>query len=154
MSIPQVAFFTAPLVGALLLPPFLEGVQGQLAFTYFGLLAIETTVLLLWRLIIRPNLFSSLRDLPEPPGWHFLAGHFRTILSSGNGEAELKWLQEIPNDGMLRTRDLFNVDRLVVTTPKALEQVATDSFGWHKPEFVSWLAARVLGMVSLARDES
>lgn len=157
MSTQRALFFTAPLAGATTLPRLFSNIslaQWHLAVLYIALLSLQTLGLLIWRLLIKPNFFSSLRDLPEPPGWRLLTGHFRHILSVGNGEAELKWLQEIPNEGMLRTRDLFNVERLVVTTPAALEKLATDSFGWHKPEFVTWLAARVLGLVSLIATRS
>jgi len=151
MSTNRMLFFTIPLVVALATqhvssnPPL---AQTHIAILYIALLLLQVVGISTWRLLIRPNFFSPLRDLPEPPGWSFLTGHFRTILTSGNGEAELRWLQEVPNKGMLRTRDLFNVDRLIVTTPAALEKLATDSFGFHKPEFATWLAARVLGLVS------
>lgn len=55
-------------------------------------------------------------------------------------------LETIPNNGTLRCRTLFNGERLIITSPAALSQIATDAFTFIKPNILRLLAQRVLGL--------
>lgn len=55
-------------------------------------------------------------------------------------------METIPNDGLIQFRGLFNVDRLLVTDPKALgELLVTKTYDFEKPEPLRNFLRRILG---------
>lgn len=66
-----------------------------------------------------------------------------------------RWMNDIPNDGLIRYMHLFNVDRLLVTSPKALGEVlVAKSYDFVKPTMVRNGLGRILGIgVLLAEGE-
>jgi len=53
----------------------------------------------------------------------------------------------VPNDGLIRYRGLFNQERLLVTSPKALSEVlVTHSYDFQKPSSLTWSIGRILGI--------
>ncbi|KAF2819719.1 cytochrome P450 [Ophiobolus disseminans] len=150
MAIVQLAFLTTPLVGILLLTHVSIGEKraspNHPTLIYCYILAFQILLASMWRVFIKPLLFSQYKDIPEPSGGSFINGHFGYIMSMGNGEAELRWLEKIPNNGMLRCRGLLNVERIIVTSPTALAKIATDTFIFVKPNILRLLAGRVLGL--------
>lgn len=55
-------------------------------------------------------------------------------------------LKYMPSNGILRCRVIFNGERLIITSPTALSQIATDTFTFVKPNVLRLLAQRVLGL--------
>ena len=58
-----------------------------------------------------------------------------------------KWIDQVPNDGILRYLDIFNREKLVVTNPKALAEILVHkSYDFiEPPHFVSGIG-RILGV--------
>jgi len=66
-----------------------------------------------------------------------------------------KWINEIPNDGLIYYNYLFNAERLLITTPKALGEVLVQkNYEFIKPETIRHGLGRILGVgVLLAEGE-
>lgn len=58
----------------------------------------------------------------------------------------LKWVQTIPNDGLLRFRGFFNEDRLIPTSPETLKSILADnSYDFEKPAAIRKFLVKILG---------
>lgn len=88
-------------------------------------------------------------------GGTFLNGHFGEIMRSYNGAPMRRWAAEVPNDGLIYYRTIFNQERVMVTSPKALSEVLVQkSYEFVKPYQVRHGLGRVLGVgVLLAEGE-
>jgi hypothetical protein len=66
-----------------------------------------------------------------------------------------KWINEIPNDGLIYYNYLFNAERLLITSPKALGEVLVQkNYEFIKPEAIRHGLGRILGVgVLLAEGE-
>ncbi len=66
-----------------------------------------------------------------------------------------RWVNEIPNDGLIRYMHLFNAERLLITSPKALGEVLVQkNYDFIKPRLVRAGLGRILGVgVLLAEGE-
>ena len=73
--------------------------------------------------VIYPRFISPFRNLPEPQDSSFWSGQWSQIMKEPSGIPMRRWINEIPNDGLIRYRHLFNRDRLMVVSPKALAEV-------------------------------
>jgi cytochrome P450 len=73
----------------------------------------------------------------------------------GNGIAQFtkppademrKWVQNIPNDGLLCFREFLNRRTLIPTSPEMLKSVLSDNaYDWEKPEPVRKFLGKILG---------
>ena len=77
------------------------------------------------------------------------------IAAEPTGAPMLRWVNEIPNDGLIRYMHLFNVDRLLITSPKALGEVLVQrNYDFVKPAMITSGLGRILGIgVLLAEGE-
>ena len=99
----------------------LVGVFGQLILVN----VISQTII--WT-FIQPIFLSPLRHIPGPKHGNILFGHSRQVrLSMPRGEKAREWMETIPNEGLIRFRDLFNREGLIVTTPMTLKTVLNDN---------------------------
>jgi cytochrome P450 len=58
----------------------------------------------------------------------------------------LRWVKDIPNDGIIRFRGFFNADRLMLTGPKSLQEVLSQkSYDFEKPHPVRHFLGKILG---------
>lgn len=58
-----------------------------------------------------------------------------------------EWINEIPNDGLIRYRGMLNADRLLLTSPRALGEVLTQkSYEFVKPGMLTGPLSRILGV--------
>ena len=120
--------------------------QGYIKNT-IALFAIAVFVQLAWSIVVYPLFLSPLRHLPSPPDGHFLLGHFRRIYKDPTGEPQRDWIDNVPNDGVLYYRWLFNEPRILVTNPKAIGEVlVTRSYEFVKPGRLRKGLGRLLGV--------
>jgi cytochrome P450 len=78
---------------------------------------------------------------------HFLLGHFRRIFKDPTGEPQRDWIDNVPNDGVLYYRWLFNEPRVLVTNPKALGEVLVQrNYEFVKPARIRVGLGRLLGV--------
>lgn len=82
-------------------------------------------------------------------------GQFKAIRSEPAGIPHRRWINEVPNDGLIRYLNVFNEERLLITSPKALAEVlVTKNYDFDKPAMIRDTLARLLGIgVLLAEGE-
>jgi hypothetical protein len=69
-----------------------------------------------------------------------------TILREETGAPLRRFLREVPNDGLIKYRHLFNAERILVASPKALAEVlVTKNYEFIKPKLFSENLGRLLG---------
>ena len=66
-----------------------------------------------------------------------------------------KWINEVPNDGLIHYNYIFNAERLLITSPKALGEVLVQkNYEFIKPSNIRAGLGRLLGVgVLLAEGE-
>ncbi|CAG8960363.1 hypothetical protein HYFRA_00012437 [Hymenoscyphus fraxineus] len=123
--------------------------------TFIQLWILQFFFWVAWIVIIWPRFLSPVRHLPHPSGGSWWNGHFQAIIASTTGGPMTKWVNEIPNDGLIYYRGLLNVERIILTSPKALAEVlTTNSYDFIRPEQLTTALGRILGVgVLLAEGE-
>ncbi|KAA6413515.1 MAG: cytochrome P450 [Lasallia pustulata] len=118
----------------------------------FGL---QLLIWAVWTVLIYPKLWSPLRHLPHPTNASFFNGHFKLIASETTGKPQQEWINEIPNDGLIRYTALFNRERLLITNSRALGEVLVQkNYDFIKPDQLRQGLGRLLGIgVLLAEGE-
>ncbi|KAG9563092.1 cytochrome P450, partial [Aureobasidium melanogenum] len=112
------------------------------AAIFFSVIAVR----FFWASLIYPFYFSPLRHLPQPKQTSLLFGQFLKIIKEPTGVPQREWMEEIKNDGLIYYRGLFNMERVMVTTPKALSEAVTlKSYDLIKPPTLIKGLARILG---------
>lgn len=88
-------------------------------------------------------------------GASFFMGQHPRIAAEPSGRPMTDWINTVPNDGLIRYTSMFNADRLLLTSPKALAEVLTNqSYNFVKPERVRLSIGRILGVgILLAEGE-
>ena len=57
-----------------------------------------------------------------------------------------RWVEEVPNDGLIYYRHIFNADRVLLASPKAIgEALVQKSYDFVKPGFLRGGIAQILG---------
>ncbi|KAI6354355.1 hypothetical protein MCOR25_008651 [Pyricularia grisea] len=101
----------------------------------------------LWATQLYPRFFSPLRHLPEPKGNSFWNGQFKKIRAEAAGAPMLEWVHTVPNEGLIKYKGLFNRERLLPTSPKALAEIlVTKNYDFAKPEQMRTTIGRILGI--------
>ncbi|KAL8940190.1 MAG: hypothetical protein Q9216_002941 [Gyalolechia sp. 2 TL-2023] len=73
-------------------------------------------------------------------------GQFKAIRTEPTGLPQQRWLNEVPNDGLIRYLNIFNEERLLITSSKALMEVlTTKNYDFIKPSLVRNGLGRILG---------
>ena len=58
-----------------------------------------------------------------------------------------KFMEEVPNDGMIRYHHILNAERILLTSPKALGEVLVQkNYEFIKPKFFRHNLGRLLGI--------
>ena len=74
-------------------------------------------------------------------------GQFRRIMKEPSGMPQREWARTVPNDGLIRYMTIFNTERVLVTSPKALAEVLTlKSYEFTKPPQLQQGLGRILGI--------
>jgi cytochrome P450 len=116
-------------------------------WTAIALFLTQWLMYSIYVVVIYPRYVSPLRHLPEPGNNSFFMGQWNKIVKEPSGLPMRQWINEIPNNGLIRYRHLFNRDRVLVTSPKALGEVlVTKSYDFVKPDFIQTGIGRILGI--------
>ncbi|KAK8090095.1 hypothetical protein PG997_005056 [Apiospora hydei] len=114
---------------------------------FCGLWFSGLSLYVVWIVILYPKLFSPLRYLPSPPGGSFWNGHFDAINKHPTGIPMREWINTVPNNGLIRYAGIFNQERIMPTSPKALADVlVTRSYDFEKPSQIRNSIGRILGI--------
>lgn len=74
-------------------------------------------------------------------------GQFWNLLRAPSAEPMRAWLDEVPNDGLIRYLDFFNSERLLVTNPAVLgEMLVQKTYDFIKPPAMTFGLGRILGV--------
>ncbi|KAH8815210.1 cytochrome P450 monooxygenase-like protein [Xylogone sp. PMI_703] len=115
--------------------------------TFLQLWTVQLLGYAFWKVILWPKIFSPLRGLPEPTGNSWWNGQYARISAEPTGVPMTDWVNSIPNDGVIRYLGLFNSERVLVTSPKAMSEVLTTrSYEFIKPAQVQRGLSRILGV--------
>lgn len=92
-------------------------------------------------------MLSPIRHLPRPSGASFINGHHKLLSSQPSGKPFQRWINEIPNDGLIYYNYLFNVERIFITNPKGLAEVLVHkSYDFVKPRQLVDGLGQILGV--------
>ncbi|KAI1001282.1 Cytochrome P450 monooxygenase [Podosphaera aphanis] len=101
---------------------------------------------IVWKVFLYPIYFSPLRHFPSPEGSSWWNGQYANIVAVPTGKPMLRWINKIPNNGIIRYLGLLNSERLFITSPNALREVLnTQSYEFAKPSQVVESLSRLLG---------
>ncbi|KAF2672119.1 putative P450 monooxygenase [Microthyrium microscopicum] len=116
------------------------------ATTFLGAIFLTITVWSFYQMFIYPSFVSPLRHLPHPKGGNLFLGHGLSLFKRPPGNDFLKWMNEIPNDGVLMFNGFGNQPRIVLTNPRALSEVlVTKTYDFKKPKPLRTFLRRILG---------
>lgn len=74
-------------------------------------------------------------------------GQSQRIFNEPVGEPMRDWIDSIPNDGLIRYLTYFNTEMLLVTKPKALNEVLNNQVqNFIKTEHVRTLMSKMMGI--------
>lgn len=131
-------------------------IRNSVLWTALLLFGTQWLVYGIYAVIIYPRFVSPLRHLPQPKdGNTFFNGQWGTMIKEPSGLPMRRWINEIPNDGLILYRHLFNRERLLITSPKGLAEVlVTKNYEFIKPSFLRIGIGRILGIgILLAEGE-
>lgn len=64
-----------------------------------------------------------------------------------------RWINELPNDGLIYYTNIFNTERLLITSPKGLAEVLVQkSYDFVKPSQIRQSIGRLLGFGILVAE--
>lgn len=108
---------------------------------------INVTLYLLYSVFIYPLALQPLRKLPGPSGGNLLFGHSLAMFGGKGWEPTVtRWINDIPNDGLLYLRGHFNMPFLLPTSHEMLKAVMSDhADDYEKPGPPAELLRRFLG---------
>jgi len=96
----------------------------------FGIfLVLQTIFSLVYNVVLYPIYLSPLRHLPSPKQAPF----WRRLAKEPGPRILCKWVNEIPNDGLIRYFGIFNCERVLVTRPQGCREVLqTQAYNYIK----------------------
>ncbi|KAF1989205.1 cytochrome P450 [Aulographum hederae CBS 113979] len=97
-----------------------EYAPAKLSVTIFYALSFNILLWIVYNVWIWPFFITPLRHLPGPKGGYPILGHALVPLKRPPGVDFLRWMAEIPNDGILKFHAFFNEPTLLVTNPTAM----------------------------------
>ncbi|TQN74808.1 Cytochrome P450 monooxygenase FUM15 [Colletotrichum shisoi] len=119
----------------------------SLVCTFAGAFVFQMVAWGIFVVLLFPQYLSSLRSILGPKDDHWLMGQYPRIIREPTGVPMMEWVNTIPHEGIIRYRGLFNQERLLITSPKALAEVlVTRNYDFHKPSAVRSSIGRILGV--------
>lgn len=107
----------------------------------FAIALLHLAGLALYHMVLYPFYLSPLRHLPSPSQLPLR----RRVLQEPTYEKLVKWINEVPNDGLIRYHGIFNAERVLVTTPQGCKDVLqTQGYNFIK---LPW-ALQVMGQLA------
>ncbi|KAL4922307.1 cytochrome P450 [Aspergillus aurantiobrunneus] len=113
---------------------------------FFILLVAVTAFRALYASFLYPEYLTPIKHIPTPPNRSWTKGNTDTYVLQTPFEDMLKWTKSVPNNGLLRYYVVGNMERVLVTTPKALsELLVQNAYKYPKPELMRRSLARIAG---------
>ncbi|PYH91074.1 cytochrome P450 monooxygenase [Aspergillus ellipticus CBS 707.79] len=108
--------------------------------------AITFLLRFLYGAILYPAYISPLKQVPTPAVRSWIKGNRKAFALEENFEEMRQWNEEAPNHGLLRYYMTANLERLVVTSPKALSEILVQKvYEFEKPLLIRRSLGRITG---------
>jgi len=126
----------------------------SVACTFVCIFSAGLFTKLTYEILIFPHFLSPLRHIPGPKSISIWNGQFPLIHKQPSGQPLIKWLDEVPNDGLIRYLAFCNVERIFPTNPKVLQEVMhTKGYIFQKAPMVRRSIGKLLGMHGMLFSE-
>ncbi|KAJ5940072.1 hypothetical protein N7516_000240 [Penicillium verrucosum] len=110
------------------------------------LLGIISVSKIVYQLVLYPDYFTPLKHIYSPGGRNWLTGNSTSLLFETPYAKLREWVKNRPDQGLIRYYMIANIERVAVTTPKALGEVlVTNAYDFEKPELVRQALLRITG---------
>ncbi|KAF7172694.1 hypothetical protein CNMCM6106_006849 [Aspergillus hiratsukae] len=114
--------------------------------TFVVLSLAVTSCRIIYALFLYPRFLTPIKHIPTPPTWSWLTGNTTSYLIETPFEDLIEWAHKVPNNGLIRYYIVGNLERVMLTSPKALsELLVTKVYEFPKPQMVRQSLARVTG---------
>lgn len=144
---PTKQFLASSALGSVLLTRYAPQYSIGYFLAGFVFLTLQLLGWLTWVVVLYPKLVSPLRHLPQPDDATFFMGSSARIFKEPSGIPMREWTDTIPNDGLIRYTHWFNRERLLLTSPKSLNEVlVTKNYEFVKPTQIRNGLGRILGI--------
>ncbi|KAI9926823.1 hypothetical protein ASPWEDRAFT_177164 [Aspergillus wentii DTO 134E9] len=108
---------------------------------------IATWLKILYNFTLYPRFFTPLKNLPTPLKRTWLKGNTDSILLEAPFANMREWIKSVPNEGLIRYYMVGNLERVLLTSPKALGEVLVHkAYDFEKPSLVRIQLQRAAGL--------
>ncbi|KAI5807373.1 cytochrome P450 [Peziza echinospora] len=119
---------------------------GPISTFLLAYLALVTWMVTYW-VVLYPWVLSPTRKIPGPKTHSWWNGQFPLIFASQSGELQQKWMDEVPNTGVIRYLGFLNAERIIPTTAKTMHELLhTKSYIFRKPEQLRRNVGQITGI--------
>ncbi|KAL1966959.1 hypothetical protein VTN77DRAFT_3703 [Rasamsonia byssochlamydoides] len=118
------------------------------SYTWTAAAFVAVTLLcrFIYSAILYPEFLTLLKHLPTPPGRSWIKGNTQSMFLDSPGQRARKWIETVPNNGLIRYYTVGNMERVLITSPKALSEVlVTRSYEFPKTELARAQLQRLTG---------
>ncbi|OXV05609.1 hypothetical protein Egran_06623 [Elaphomyces granulatus] len=125
-------------------------------WTAAAFLSIILVCRFVYSAILYPNYLTPLKYLPTPPDRNWITGNTDSIYLEPPRECARKWTETVPNDGLIRYYAVGNLERVLVTTPKAMAEVFSHKpYETQKTDIIRISLSRIVGngLLMAEKDE-
>lgn len=122
--------------------------------TFLLLFTAGIAARLTYSILIYPHLLSPLRHIPGPKRVSIWNGQYPLMYGQPTGSPHIKWIDEVPNDGLIRYLAFLNGERVFPVSAKLLQEVMhTKSYQFEKPPLMRKSIGKALGLHGLLFSE-
>ncbi|KAE8151190.1 cytochrome P450 [Aspergillus avenaceus] len=113
---------------------------------FIGWSIVATLLKFFYNMALYPDFFTPLKSIPAPNKRSWVTGNSDTIFLEAPYEIMRKWLDTVPNDGMIRYYISINLERILPVGPKALSELLVQkAYEFPKPGFIRAALRRLAG---------
>lgn len=123
-------------------------IRQSYVLTTLVFLLVTTVARFVYFAILYPKYLTPLRHIPTPPDHErsWIRGNCNFYHLGFPFDEARKWVKTVPNTGFIRYYAISNIERLLVTSPKALSEIlVTKCYNFVRPEVARLQLAVVAG---------
>ncbi|KAF8458210.1 putative P450 monooxygenase [Kalaharituber pfeilii] len=122
--------------------------------TFLTIFCTTTVLRIIYNVFIYPHIFSPIRSIPGPKSVSIWNGNYPLMYGKPSGEPHRKWIDELPDEGLIRYLSIFNLERVMPTNAKVLQEVLhTKSYMFEKPATLRNSISQILGASGMLLSE-
>ncbi|KAH7310212.1 cytochrome P450 [Rhexocercosporidium sp. MPI-PUGE-AT-0058] len=121
-------------------------IYGSYFWTAIVLFSIISACRITYWVALYPTFFTPFKHLPTPPKRWLLTGNTEKLFEAPAGAIARRWAETVPNDGLVRYYGFLCLERVLVTSPKAMGEILVNkSYDFTKTAQLKLSIARVTG---------